>query len=168
MTKKLDHLLLKHGVLTSLSVARKLSDEDIVKMTDRIKSIAKNKTDFNNKLKDAIEKETAGLILEGKIPGVIVNNDKVAVDIIDDQVTTNTPLPQKSPIPNRAVYNVSKDKLAILYAIAAEFNKETLNNKLTKNDICFIIYTILTFLEIRQDDFKKFHNDLNNPDGQNE
>jgi hypothetical protein len=162
MSRNLNHLLLKHGILTSLSVARKLNDADTHAMTERVRAIAKNKVDFNNKLRSEIEKETTSLIMNGRIPGVILNS-KTEPDIMPE----NTHIPKEDK-PKRKVYNVDKERLSLLYAIAAMFNKEALTNKLSKNDICFTIYTILNFLEISQDDFKKFHDELDNPNNENE
>ena len=156
MSKNLDHLLLRHGILTSLSLARKLNDVDTQAMTNKIKLVAKNKNDFDNKMQQAIEKETAGLISRGQIPGVILNLPNVLPPPTQAQ-------PAKDAAPKKLVYNVDKKKLSELYAISALFNREALSNQLTKNDVCFAIYTILNFLEVSQDDFKKFRDDLENP-----
>lgn len=154
MSNKLEHLLSKQGVLTSFSIARRINDENIQKLTEKIKAISKNKADFNKKLRDEIHRQSAESIITGNIPGLIVNGE----------VKSDTP---KSIINNKETsekltYNVSKEKLAGLYAFASAFNKEALHNKLTKSDICFIIYTIINFLEIKEEDFKKFHDDLTN------
>ena len=153
MSKNLDHLLSKHGVLTSFSIAKKLNDAEIQEMSEKIKLISKNKFDFNNKLKNEIQTQTTNSILNGSIPGLIINK----------QIKQDTKLDVvKNEKSKHASYNVGKEKLAQLYIIASEFNKEVLNNKLTRNDICFIIYTILNFLEISEEDFKKFHSFLGN------
>ena len=157
MSKNLDHLLSKHGVLTSFSIAKKLNDVEIQEMSEKIKLISKNKFDFNNKLKNEIQTQTTNSILNGSIPGLIINKQIKQDDKQDDKqdVVKNEKL-------KHASYNVGKEKLAQLYIIASAFNKEVLNNKLTRNDICFIIYTILNFLEISEEDFKKFHSFLGN------
>lgn len=150
MKSNLEHLLSKHGVMTSFSIAKKLNDESIRQMTDKIKSVAKNKIDFNVKLKAEIENDTTNSILNGTIPGLIIDG---IVKAHKTPVTDSNKKPQ-------LIYDVDKAKLAQLFAIASFFSKEVLNNKLTKNDICFTIFTILNFLEIDDEDFKRFHDSL--------
>jgi hypothetical protein len=161
MAKELEHLLAKHKVLVSFSIARKLNEEHIQSLTEKIKAISKNKMDFNKKLKEEIEKQTTNYIMSGNIPGLIVNN---AIH------QTNPPpdISKKTETPKKLIYNIDKEKLALLYTISSIFNKEVLHNKLTKNDICFIIYTILNFLEIKEEDFKKFHKDIDRQDNNND
>jgi hypothetical protein len=47
-----------------------------------------------------------------------------------------------------------------------------LNSNLTANDICFMVYAILNFMEITEEDFKNFYAELNsqnnNPDRMDE
>ena len=157
MAKQLEHLLSKHEVLVSFSIARKLNDKHIKSLTESIKAISKNKMDFNKKLKEEIEKQTTNHIITGNIPGLIVNNS-----IHQSNPPPDITKPKEKP--RQLIYNIDKEKLALLYTIASMFNREVLHNKLTKNDICFIIYTILNFLEIKEEDFKKFHEDLDKQD----
>lgn len=146
MGNHLEHLLSKHGVLISFSIAKKIDDNKIKELTDKIKGSAKNKIDFNNKLRLEIEEETTRSILNGNIPGLIVGGI----------------IPKDADKSKQLIYSVNKTKLAELHTIASTFNKSVLNSKLTKNDICFIIYTILNFLEITDVDFKRFHDILMN------
>jgi hypothetical protein len=159
MTKKLEHLLLKHGILKSLSIAKKPNSDNIKNLMEQIKPIAKNKIDFNNKMREAIEKEITESLLNNDIPGIIVNNSLARPTVAKNTVKPTPPslIPDKS---KPLVYKTNKERLAELYTLASQFNREALHNKLTKNDVCFTIYVILSFLEISQDDFKNFHNDL--------
>lgn len=149
MEKYLEHLLSKHGILTSFSIAKRFDDESIKKISERIQSLSKNKVDFDKKLRNEIKNETTNSIIKGNIPGLIINGKNIE----ETRKKTNNS-------PKKLIYNIDKKKLAELYTLASAFNKEALNNKLSKNDICFVIYTILNFLEITDEDFKKFHQDL--------
>lgn len=151
MEKHLEHLLSRYGILTSFSIAKRFDDESIKKISERIQSVSKNKIDFDKKLRNEIKNETTNSILKGNIPGLIIdgkNPEKNKNNLLNES--------------KKLIYNIDKKKLAELYTLASAFNKEVLNNKLSKNDICFVIYTILNFLEVTDEDFKKFHQDLIN------
>jgi len=150
--KHIDHLLSKHGVLTSFSVARKVNEDSIKELTDYIKSISKNKVDFNNKLRHEISQKTQEAIVSGKIPGLIINTNNKP-DIIHHAPEELT---EKEGKPKKMKYNIDKLKLSMIYELVSYFNKIVLSNKFSKDDICFTIYTILNFLEIHADDFKRF------------
>lgn len=170
MENNLKHLLSKHGVLVSFTIAKKVDENTIKKLTEKIKSASKNKTDFNNKLKTEIENDTKNAILTGKIPGLIVESQDI--DSQEDEYVPDPPLEEK-PVnkkQNPKLRNdldiiqqflpnppMDKKKLAILYTIASLFNKEVLINDLSKDEICFIVHIILNFLEVSETDFKKFY-----------
>jgi len=145
MNDNLEHLLSKHGILTSFSIAKKINENNIKELSDKIKNNCKSKSDFNQKLKNEITKQSSEDIIKGKVPGLIKTEQ--------NSPDTN---PEKSNS-KKLQYNPGKIKLALLYTIISKINTEILNNKLTKNDVCFMIYAILNFLEITEEDFKKFH-----------
>jgi hypothetical protein len=150
MDKNLDHILSRHGILVSFSIARKLSEASILELTEKIKSKSKNKFDFNSKFKDEIFKQSTLDIINGKIPGLINNNPIIS---------------SKSKKPKsgkRLEYKTDKTKLSLLYNMISKINTEMLNSNLTANDICFMVYAILNFMEITEEDFKNFHAELNN------
>lgn len=170
MENNLKHLLSKHGILVSFTIAKKVDENTIKKLTEKIKSASKNKMDFNNKLKTEIENDTKNAILTGKIPGLIVESQDI--DPPENEYNPDPPIEEKSvnkkqnpklrndlDIIQQLLPNVSMDKkkLSILYTIASLFNREVLTNDLSKDDICFIVHIILNFLEVSETDFKLFY-----------
>jgi hypothetical protein len=152
MEEHLQHLLAKYGILASFSIARKMNEKGIQELTNKIKPSCKNKHDFNQKLKIEIQKQSIQDILNNKIPGLINNSPDI-------------PKNEKFPKTNdkgqkRFEYKTDKVKLAILYSLVSKINTDISNNNLTKNDVCFMIYAILNFLEITEEDFKRFHSKL--------
>jgi hypothetical protein len=154
METQLQHLLSKHSVMVSFRITKYTNCDSIKVLTEKIKTEAKNKVDFNNKLKEAIETETKNTILSGNIPGLIVNGAQ--------QPKIETPSKNTSSITG----SLGSDKLKIaeLYMAALTFNSDVLRKNYTTTDICFILYHILNFLDINEKDFKKFVEDLNKGD----
>jgi hypothetical protein len=155
--KNFDHLLSKHGILSKFSVARRVDDVAIQELTNKIKAISKNKIDFNNKLRLEIAKKTKDAILRGQIPGLILNIPKEVENSEIPSQTSKSDKPMEKSENRRIIYNIDKLKLSIIYDLVSSFNKTSLINEFTKDDICFSIFTILNFLEVNDDDFKKFH-----------
>ena len=75
-----EHLLSKHGILTSFRIARKLDEESIKDFTEKIQSKCKTKAEFNEKLRQEIEKKTNEDITKNKIPGLISKFSKIQKD----------------------------------------------------------------------------------------
>ena len=68
----LDHLIAKHGVMSSFSIARKISKNEFKSLTQKIKKNCKTKKEFDLLLKKEIIKKTNESINLGKIPGLVV------------------------------------------------------------------------------------------------
>ncbi len=149
---QLQHLLSKHSIMVSFRISKSINPENIEKLKEKLKPITKDENDLNDKLNDALEKETSQIILNGAIPGLLING--VQPKIEKQKINSTTPL----------AYCEDKLKIAELYMTALNFNTDVLKKKYTTNDICFILYHILNFLDIEEKDFKKFMQDLNSGD----
>lgn len=169
MKDNLEHLLSKHGVLTSFSIAKKVNEDNIKELTDKIKGEAKNKFDFHQKLKNEISKQSIDDILNNKVPGLIKNKDVIpeeeptVPDIIPDRVEDKVPPKKKKPS-KKMEYKTDKAKMAVLYTLISKISGEVIHNNLTKNDICFMIYAVLNFLEVTEEDFATFHKEARKKD----
>lgn len=161
MKDNLEHLLSKHGVLTSFSIAKKVNEDNIKELTDKIKGDAKNKFDFHQKLKNEISKQSIDDILNNKVPGLIKNTDNIpeeeptVPDVIPEKVEDKAPSKKKRS--RKMEYKTGKAKMAILYALISKVAGEVIHNNLTKDDICFMIYAVLNFLDVTEEDFASFH-----------
>jgi hypothetical protein len=143
MSNGFNHLIAKHGILTSFSIARKVSKKDIKQISDKIKKQCKNKSDFNELLQKEVLKTTKYSMNQDLIPGLI--------------------LPEKSQQNARKEFADEK-KLMQLNYVSNTIAKKLMDNKLSKDEICYIILTLLSSLGLSDQDFKNFNNKYGNPD----
>ncbi len=128
------HLLSSLGVLASFSIAKRISKEEIDKANNQIKKIYKEKDPEKIKalLKDILISNTKKYLTNEIPPGLI--------------------FPKKDP---------KKEKLDKYYmelsAISQALSNKFREQKLTKQQICFIINALVNILGINQDDFEEFH-----------
>lgn len=136
MSNVFNHLIAKHGVLTSFSIARKVSKKDIKEISDKIKKKCKNKDDFNELLQKEVLKTTRYSMNQDLIPGLI----------LPDKSTTNT----RKEL-------ADEKKLMQLNYISNMIAKKLMDNKFSKDEICYIILTLLSSLGLNDQDFKNFN-----------
>jgi hypothetical protein len=143
MSNGFNHLIAKHGILTSFSIARKVSKKDIKQISDKIKKQCKNKSDFNELLQKEVLKTTKYSMNQDLIPGLI--------------------LPEKSQQNARKEFADEKILMQLNY-VSNTIAKKLMDNKLSKDEICYIILTLLSSLGLSDQDFKNFNNKYGNPD----
>lgn len=134
MSNGFNHLIAKHGVLTSFSIARKVSKKDIKEISDKIKKRSKNKAEFNELLQKEVLKTTKYSMNQDLIPGLI--------------------LPEK---PNTRKELADEKRLMQLNYISNTIAKKLMDNKFSKDEICYIILTLLSSLGLNDQDFKNFN-----------
>jgi len=137
MSNGFNHLIAKHGVLTAFSIARKVSKKDIKQISDKIKKKCKTKEEFNELLQKEVLKTTKYAMTQDFIPGLILpeknNKQSVKKELADEK------------------------KLMKFNYIANIISKKLMDNKLSKDEICYIILTILSSLGLNDQDFKNFN-----------
>lgn len=134
MNNGFNHLIAKHGVLTSFSIARKVSKKDIKEISDKIKKRSKNKAEFNELLQKEVLKTTKYSMNQDLIPGLI--------------------LPET---PNTRKVLADEKRLMQLNYISNIIVKKLMDNKFSKYEICYIILTLLSSLGLNDQDFKNFN-----------
>lgn len=141
MSTGFNHLIAKHGVLTSFSIARKVSKKDIKSISDKIKKQCKTKEEFNELLQKEVLKTTKYSINQDLIPGLILPEKAAArKELADDK------------------------KLMQLNYVSNIIAKKLMDNKLSKDEICYIILTLLSSLGLNDQDFKNFNAKYGNDD----
>lgn len=138
MSTGFNHLIAKHGILTSFSIARKVSKKDIKQISDKIKKKCKTKEEFNELLQREVLKTTKYSMNQDLIPGLI--------------------LPEKSNKQAARKELADEKKLMRLNYVANIIAKKLMDNKLSKDEICYIILTMLSSLGLNDQDFKNFNN----------
>jgi hypothetical protein len=128
------HLLSTLGVLAKFSIAKKISKKEIIQTTKKIKKIYKEKDPEKVKklLTDALIDSTKKYVSSEIPPGLI--------------------FPKKDP---------QKEKMDKYYmelsTISQILANKFVEQKLTKNQVCFIVNAIINILGISEEDFSEFH-----------
>lgn len=149
MNNSINHLVAKHGILTSFSIAKKISQSDIKKMTNKVKKQCKEPDDLQRLLHEEILKSTKYAITNDSIPGLI--------------------LPEGyDPDKNSKSFKEDEEKLIKLNLLSTIIAKKFAENKFTKEEICFLILNILGSLGLTDTDFKSFHEKYGKSDGNSE
>lgn len=142
------HLLASLGILSSFSIAKRISNEEILKTTRKINRVnkEKNKKKFQQLLNKALI-ENAKKYVSTKIP------------------------------PGLIFPHTSQQKELDKFYKELSVISETLCNKfvsqnLTKHQVCYIIESIISMLGLKEEDFDDFHKKYseyrNDTDGENE
>lgn len=140
MSTPYNHLIAKHGILTAFSIARKVSNEDIKNLTKKVKKECKNKKDFNQMLQQEIINSTKYAVTKNLIPGLIVPENIETVDH------------------SKPSFKQDEQKLIKLNYISGTIAKKFVDSKYNKDEICYIVLSLLAALGLNDQDFKDFHN----------
>lgn len=125
-----NHILAKEGILTTFSIAKKVTAKDIKKLRDRMKSAKLDSAKLNELLKKAVVKEVQASIESQHIPGLVVSG---------------------------AEYNAEKQKIMELTYFASVVAKKLAEKKIDKYHSCYIINAIVNMLGLTEEDFDEFH-----------
>lgn len=143
------HILSQMGVLSSFSIAKKVTGEDIKKYFSKQKKGKKSDAEIQNLLKEKIINEIAMAIQTNSVPGLITPQE-IAKDIgLDGNVVKNV------PELNRLV--------AVIVAKLTEKNYDRMS-------LCYFINSLVNLLGLKEEDFEKFHrgDDDDDDDGDDE
>lgn len=135
----LKHLISEKGILVNFSVAKKISPEKIKSLESKIKKKMKKDDDLVNLLKQEISKETQKTLDINDIPGLIDVYQKKAIHQSSKGIFEN------------------ETKVMMLNLFGIGIAKKLISKKLKKDEICFVILTILGALGLTDEDFRMFH-----------
>jgi hypothetical protein len=146
MTPQPIHVLNQAGVLTSFSIAQKITEDDIRQYMATHKKMVKKDAKVSEILKQKILDEIQKAVSNNEVPG-LVTPQEVAKNLgIDDKVIKNI------PELNRLVGIISNK--------VREKNYDTMS-------LCYFINSLVTALDLGEDDFEEF-NKQTNPDEDDE
>ena len=130
------HILSQMGVLSSFSIAKKVTENDIKKYFSKQKKGKKSDIEMQNLLKEKIITEIATAIQTNAVPGLITPQE-MAKDIgLDGNVVKNV------PELNRLV--------AVIVAKLTEKNYDRMS-------LCYFINSLVNLMGLKEKDFEKFH-----------
>jgi len=125
-----NHILAKEGVLTTFSIAKKVSAKDVKKLREKMKTAKIDAEKLQELLKNTIIKETQSTLNSQKIPGLIL-------DGIED--------------------NEEKKRIMELTYFSSVIAKKLSEKKIDKYHSCYIINAIVNMLGLTEEDFDEFH-----------
>jgi predicted transcriptional regulator len=135
------HILNQTGILTSFSVAKKITESEITKYYSRHKRTKKNSKKIGEMLKNKIVEDIQKAVRENKIPGLISQQE------IARNLGMNEEIVKALPELNDLISD-------IITVIAAE--------KYDKMVMCYIVNSLVNMLNLTEEDFTKFHEQNNN------
>lgn len=125
-----NHILAKEGILTTFSIAKKISAKDIKRLRNKLKNSKANAKKFQDLLKSEVIKETQQILRTQNIPGLIVDD----INDVEEQ-----------------------KKIMELTYFASIISKKLADKKITKYHSCYIINAIVNMLGLTGEDFDEFH-----------
>lgn len=136
MTDQPIHILNQMGVITSFSVAKKVTEEDINKFFVKGKKAGKTEREIENLLKERIVKEIHDAIMTQKIPGLLTAQDLAKEIGLSKSVVDNMP-----------------ELNRLIMVIAHKLSEK----KYDKMSLCYLVNSIVNLLGLTEQDFEKFH-----------
>lgn len=136
------HILNHLGVITSFSVAKKVSEDDIHKFFSKGKKAGKSTEELNNILRDRVLSEIEEAVTHRKIPGLLSPEELAKEMGVQPHIINNMP------------------ELNRLIMIVGHKLTE---KKYDKMSLCYFINSLVNLLGLTENDFEKFHRQ-NGPD----
>jgi hypothetical protein len=141
------HILNQMGVITSFSVAKKVSEDDIHKFFSKGKKSGKSTEQLNKILRERVLGEIEEAVTHRKIPGLLSPEELAKEMGVQQKVINNM------PEMNRLIMIVGH-KLA--------------EKKYDKMSLCYFINSLVNLLGLTENDFEKFHRQNGSEDGDDE
>jgi hypothetical protein len=130
-----NHILAKEGILTTFSIAKKVTAKDVKKLREKLKitsTSSLNSEKLKELLRNAVIKETQSDIESNNIPGLIISS------------------------PNFEE-NEERKRIMELTYFASLIAKKLAEKNIGKYHSCYIINAIVNVLGLTEEDFDEFH-----------
>lgn len=135
MTKPI-HILNQLGILTSFSVAKKITEEDIQKYFNKQKKSGKSEKQIGDMLHAQILTDIQNALLKNEIPGLISSQEMAKHMGLDQSVV---------------------DKIPELNRLVMLLGQKLAEKKYDKMSLCYFINSLVNCLGLTERDFEKFH-----------
>ncbi len=130
-----NHILSQEGILTSFSIAKKVTVKDVKKLQSKLKSDDINSEKFQELLKQSVVEEAASCIKNNQIPGLIVEGQ----------------------LENDADRIEEDKKIMELTYFSSLIAKKITEKKMDKYHACYIINVLVNMLGLDDKSFDDFH-----------
>ena len=138
--KTFNHLIAQHGVLISFSIAKKLNRDSIKSISDEINKLGGDKKTRNQLLEEEIKRNTMDSMKLTDVPGLIMSK----TEIVKEKFMDNS-------------FMKDDKKVISLMILSNLLSKKILDKKLPKEQMCFILISMINSLGLSDGDFKNFH-----------
>ena len=125
-----NHILAKEGILTTFSIAKRVTAKDVKKLREKLKTAKVDSDQLKELLRNAVIKETQSDIASHKIPGLILRG-------VEE--------------------NEEKKRIMELTYFASVIAKKLSEKNIGKYHSCYIINAIVNVLGLTEEDFDEFH-----------
>lgn len=141
-----EHLLSKHGILSTFNLAKKIKKEDVKKIKNELKKVCKTKEELNEKLQRMIILQIKNTINKSDIPGLIGKKDKDKDNnkVLDINSYFN-------------IFNINEQDKKKLFDCFVKFKNIIDKEKLNTDLILILIQLLLVQNKISSDDIKIFN-----------
>ena len=133
MAQSINHILSKEGILTTFSIAKRISVKDVQTLQRKIKGKKDTEKNFKKLLRDKVMKETQKALIEKKIPGIMTPD---GMSFISEE---------------------EKKKMMELTYLASVIAKKLGEKNIDKYHSCYIINAIINMIGLTESDFDEFH-----------
>jgi len=137
------HVLNQLGVLTSFSVAKRVTEDDIRKYFSKQQRKGKTEDQISEMLKNKILGDINDAIQHNQVPGLVSSQELAKSMGVDENVIKNMP---------------ELNRLIMVIA------NKLIQRDYDKMSLCYFINSLVNTLELGEEDFTEFNN-KNNPDG---
>ena len=134
--KPYTHILQKKGILRTFSVAKVVRKKDIEELKSIIKELASSEKEYNQMLKEEMAKLSDMHNSDNPIPGIIYTEDEKTA------------------------------RRNIIYAISSKFAANLDKQKFAKSELALLISSIISKLDLNQEDFANLNRDLSEEIGE--
>lgn len=132
------HILTQMGVLTSFSVAKKVTESDVKTFFKKHKKTGKTDEQIGEMLREKIFEEIREALVYQKIPG-----------LMSPVLLGGSKTPKDDQIVNKNLITINKLVMVIAHKLVEK--------KYDKMSLCYFINSLGNMLGLSQDDFDKFY-----------
>jgi len=135
-----NHILEQEGILTTFSIAKKVTAKDIKKLREKMKLEKMDSKKFQELLRETTIKQSKKDFDEQKIPGLIVDTSSSSSQ---------------------------KKRIMELTYFASVISKKMSDKNIDKYHLCYIINAMVNMLHLTEEDFDSFHKKFSKFKGEN-
>jgi hypothetical protein len=136
--KAYTHILQKKGILKTFQVAKVVKRKDIDELKELVKKVASDEEEYHQLLKEEMAKISNMHDVNNPIPGIIYGDDSIS------------------------------SKRNMIFTISQKIADNLKKQKFTKQELALLISSVISKLDLDQEDFQKLNEELGEELGEDE